>query len=72
MILQGDATLLAMEDVGKLLSHVVPYAILAINTVLFTVSRKFILKVTPSFLTPFIGEILATLELCADCAELGT
>jgi len=35
------------------------------------VSRKFILKVTPSFLTPFIGEILATLELCADCAELG-
>ncbi|KAI1290002.1 hypothetical protein HDE_08108 [Halotydeus destructor] len=46
-------------------------AICVVNTVVFTGARKALLTVTPSFLRSFLVESLATIELCADCAELG-
>ena len=54
------------------LSHcIVPYLILVANCLLFRVSRK-ILHYCPYTLRLLLSEIIATLELCADCAELGT
>lgn len=56
---------------SEALVHVVPYIVLVINTVLFAIVRKVALTVTPSFLHSLVGEVIATIELCADCAELG-
>jgi len=54
-----------------LASHIVPYLILLLNTVLAAVARKVLLTVSPGFVQLLIGEVIATIELCADCAELG-
>lgn len=52
------------------LEHTVPYSVLIVNTLLFTVARKFIAKFTPASISLLLREVIATLELCADCAEL--
>ena len=52
-------------------AHIVPYAILVLNTVLCAGARKVLLTVSPGATQSLIGEIIATLELCAACAELG-
>ena len=57
-----------------MLTHIVPYVVLLINTIFFELSRK----IGNTFISPekcpnastLIKEVIATLELCADCAEL--
>ncbi|KAI1290003.1 Aquaporin-12B [Halotydeus destructor] len=52
--------------------HVIPYAILLFNSVLFAVSRRILFAASPSAKANLlIAEVLATLELCADAAEIG-
>jgi len=57
-----------------MLLHVVPYFILLFNTLLFEVVRRISRKFCPQDKCPNISSLLkeltATLELCADCAEL--
>lgn len=54
----------------SLLHHAVPYVVLLVNTLLFTVARKTASKYSPDYLSSLAKEFIATLELCADCAEL--
>jgi len=49
----------------------VTYVVLLFNTIIFHILRKGLLFVTPAGFKIVIAEIIATLELCADCAELG-
>lgn len=49
----------------------VPYLILLLNCLIFRSARQFALGVTTDVMRPFVTEFIATLELCADCAELG-
>lgn len=53
-----------------LLDHAVPYSILLLNSLLFTLARKVTCKYCPAYLSSLVKEFIATLELCADCAEL--
>ena len=59
---------------GGVLVHIVPYLILGLNSLLFTCARKFVARSSSSpsstWLSLVIKELIATLELCADCAEL--
>lgn len=48
-----------------------PYVVLLFNTVVLHILRKGLLLVSPQAVQLVIAEIIATLELCADCAELG-
>jgi aquaporin related protein len=54
----------------SMLFHIVPYAILLFNSLIFTIARKVASKYSPSYLSSLAKEFIATLELCADCAEL--
>ena len=54
----------------SLLLHTLPYVILSFNSVIATFARKAVFKYCPPFLSAFAKEFIATLELCADCAEL--
>nr|ARX80212.1 aquaporin [Blomia tropicalis] len=49
---------------------IIPYMILVANCLLFRFSRR-LLRFCPRTLRPFFSEIIATVELCSDCAELG-
>jgi len=49
----------------------VPYLVLLFNTFTLHVLRKGLLYFTPQSFKIVIAEIIATLELCVDCAELG-
>ncbi|GFY55899.1 uncharacterized protein TNIN_358541 [Trichonephila inaurata madagascariensis] len=49
----------------------VPYIVLLFNTIVFHIFRKVFLRFTPSALQILVAEIIATLELCSACAELG-
>lgn len=48
-----------------------PYVVLLFNTVVLHILRKVFLRFSPASVQLVIAEIIATLELCADCAELG-
>lgn len=48
-----------------------PYLILLFNSVVFHILRKLFLRISPLSLQLCIAEIIATLELCCGCAELG-
>ena len=56
----------------QMMPHVVPYMILVLNTAWFTFMRKVCLKISPKVTRPLVAEAISTLELCADCAELGS
>lgn len=49
----------------------VPYLVLLMNTLVFHLMRKVLLMVSPASVSLVIAEIIATLELCTGCAELG-
>ncbi|CAL1261596.1 unnamed protein product [Larinioides sclopetarius] len=49
----------------------VPYLVLLMNSTVFHILRKGLLRFTPSGLQIVVAEIIATLELCCACAELG-
>ena len=51
--------------------ELIPYTVLCLNCITFFILRKFFYRFLPNHLHLFICELLATLELCADCAELG-
>jgi hypothetical protein len=57
-----------------MLVHTVPYIVLLINTLLFELARRIATKLIPpekcSNLSTLVKEVIATLELCTDCAEL--
>lgn len=53
-----------------MLLHTLPYAILLVNTALFAAARLLAQRICPPLLLSFVKEFIATLELCADCAEL--
>ena len=57
-----------------MLIHTLPYTVLLFNTLLFEIARKVTRRVCPSDkhpkLSTLLKEVIATLELCADCAEL--
>ena len=51
--------------------ELVPYTVLSLNCITFFVLRKIFYRILPKRTHLFICELLATLELCTDCAELG-
>lgn len=50
--------------------HTLPYVVLLVNTALASAVRSVVLPFCPPLLSSFVKEFIATLELCADCAEL--
>lgn len=54
------------------MEHFVPYLILGINTIIFQIARFLVNKISPATTRCLLTELVATLELCVDCAELGT
>ena len=51
--------------------ELVPYTVLSLNCITFFILRKILFRISPTNVHLFIHELIATLELCADCAELG-
>jgi len=51
--------------------ELVPYTVLSLNCITFFILRKILFRVLPSYTHLFLYELIATLELCTDCAELG-
>ena len=51
--------------------ELVPYTVLSLNCVTFFILRKIFYRILPKRTHLFVCELLATLELCTDCAELG-
>lgn len=51
--------------------ELVPYTVITLNCITFFILRKICYRIFPKNLHLFICELLATLELCTDCAELG-
>ncbi|XP_054721192.1 aquaporin-11-like [Uloborus diversus] len=49
----------------------VPYLVLTFNTIVFQIFRKLIQRFSPRSIQIVLAEIIATLELCTACAELG-
>jgi hypothetical protein len=50
---------------------VVPYLVILFNTVIFFTTRKFINRFVSIKYRLFLDELISTIELCADCSELG-
>lgn len=51
--------------------EVIPYTVLILNCITFFILRKFFFRILPVKIHLFVHELIATLELCVDCAELG-
>lgn len=49
----------------------VPYLVLMFNTLVFHILRRIFLRFAPGSIAIIFAEIIATLELCSACAELG-
>ena len=49
----------------------VPYLVLLFNCLLFTLLRANVRLLVPTSVHLFLNEVISTVELCADCAELG-
>lgn len=60
-----------MENLDSVPREYAPYLVLLFNTVVLHIFRKGFLLVSPAPARLVLAEIIATLELCADCAELG-
>lgn len=59
------AITLTLEDV------IIPYLVLVFNSLVFYLLRLNLTKIAPASIDLFLSEIVSTVELCADCAELG-
>lgn len=53
-----------------ILQHTVPYGVLIVNIFIFTVARKIVSKFIPESVSLLFREVIATLELCTNCAEM--
>ena len=53
------------------LEPTIPYLVIVWNGLLFYLLRKLLLRLFPLKLHLFIQELISTIELCADCSELG-
>ncbi|KAG8198046.1 hypothetical protein JTE90_001880 [Oedothorax gibbosus] len=49
----------------------VPYLVLIFNSLVFHILRRIFLRFSPASIQIIFAEIIATLELCSACAELG-
>ena len=55
----------------NLLQCAIPYSILVLNGIVFWLIRKLLSPILPRKVALLIWEIIATIELCSGCAELG-
>ena len=51
--------------------YIIPYVILLANSIIFYIARIGINHLAPNKVNLLLNEIISTIELCADCAELG-
>lgn len=49
----------------------IPYLIIVWNCLFFFLLRKLSLRIFPVKIHLFVQELISTIELCADCSELG-
>ncbi|XP_013788340.1 aquaporin-11-like [Limulus polyphemus] len=49
----------------------IPYTVLVFNIIFFKIMRGMTFAVIPHSFRPLVAELISTLELCSDCAELG-
>ena len=54
-----------------LIAHIFPYLVLLLNCLLFKSLRVVVFAITPNPIRTLVSELISTLELCSDCAELG-
>ena len=50
---------------------VIPYLVLVFNSLIFYLLRLNVNKLFPEQFRLLLNEIISTVELCSDCAELG-
>ena len=50
---------------------VIPYLVLLFNSLVFYLLRGVVDRTVPASVNLLFNELISTVELCADCAELG-